>query len=156
MICDGCGNDLTELVNKPDRGPCPQCGSTAKTMHLHIEDTVPLQVTEWFDGKVTAPDRPKKKRLRMHLQVGQQYSVKLQKYVDKERLIDKDGDRYMERVTAPDTGEVLHHCEQSLKAHQGHGSAKFKDAPKDESDDSGSLQPPSPPRRINVGGKAHI
>ena len=44
------------------------------------------------------------------------------KYV--ERLFDKPNDLYRERVVDPDTGEVLHYCEEALTLHRGHGSAK--------------------------------
>lgn len=43
-----------------------------------------------------------------------------------ERLIDKDDDKYVEKVTDVDTGEIVHECCERLRDHQGHGSAKFK------------------------------
>lgn len=134
MRCSECGIELDQKPSEPDRKPCPDCGSMQKTLHIGIVDTIPFTVTEWLDIKATQPSRPKKKRLRMHLQTGQQFSTKLGKYVEKERLIDKDNDRYMEKVTDPDSGDIIHLCEQPLKAHQGHGSAKFKATlPTDES-----------------------
>jgi hypothetical protein len=46
-------------------------------------------------------------------------------YVDKERLIDRENDRYKERVVTED-GEVLRDVDEPLRVHQGRGSAKFK------------------------------
>jgi len=34
------------------------------------------------------------------------------------------GNRYSEKVTMKQTGEVIHHCEEPLDQHQGHGSDK--------------------------------
>jgi hypothetical protein len=36
------------------------------------------------------------------------------------------GDRYREKVTDYETGEVLRDCDDPLSQHQGHGSAKLK------------------------------
>jgi hypothetical protein len=44
----------------------------------------------------------------------------------KERVIDREEDFYFERITDLETGEVIHHCEEPLSSHQGHGGAKAK------------------------------
>lgn len=44
--------------------------------------------------------------------------------MQKERLIDWGNDRYKEVVTDPETGIIVHHCEEPLSKHRGHGSAK--------------------------------
>ena len=44
----------------------------------------------------------------------------------KSRVIDKYKNEYKEKVTDPDTGEVVHHNEEPLSEHYGHGYAKFK------------------------------
>jgi hypothetical protein len=41
-----------------------------------------------------------------------------------DRLIDREGDRYREVVTNPETGEVIHSCDEPLSKHKSHGSAK--------------------------------
>jgi hypothetical protein len=40
------------------------------------------------------------------------------------RLMDRDADRYIETVTMRETGEAIHHCDEPLSKHQGHGSAR--------------------------------
>ena len=40
------------------------------------------------------------------------------------RTVDRDGNWYRETFLDPETGEVLHHCEEPLTEHRGHGSAK--------------------------------
>ena len=47
----------------------------------------------------------------------------------KERLIDRAKDHYKEVVTDPDTGSVVHQCDEPLSQHRGHGSAKKKKKP---------------------------
>lgn len=44
-----------------------------------------------------------------------------------ERVIDRSGDKYFEKVTICDSGEVYHQCEEPLSSHWGHGSAKPKE-----------------------------
>lgn len=41
-----------------------------------------------------------------------------------ERTIDHHNDRYFEKVILCATGEVIHLCEEALRAHRGHGSAR--------------------------------
>jgi hypothetical protein len=49
------------------------------------------------------------------------------KWVQKERLIDRQANRYREKVTDPATGKVIHECDEPLDQHRGHGSAKPKE-----------------------------
>jgi hypothetical protein len=48
------------------------------------------------------------------------------KWIKKERLIDRTKDQYKEVVTDPETGGVVHHCDEPLSQHRGHESAKKK------------------------------
>ena len=48
------------------------------------------------------------------------------KWVRKEQVINRREDHYREVVTDPETGEVIHHCDEPLSEHQGHGSDKSK------------------------------
>jgi hypothetical protein len=40
------------------------------------------------------------------------------------RRIDRDNNRYHEKVTDPITKEIIHETDEPLDQHQGHGSAK--------------------------------
>jgi hypothetical protein len=44
--------------------------------------------------------------------------------VHRARIIDRDDDRYFEKVTDYESGEVIHHCDEPLSQHRGRGSAK--------------------------------
>lgn len=46
------------------------------------------------------------------------------KWMKKERLIDREKDRYREIVTDPETGDVIRQCEEPLSDHRDRGSAK--------------------------------
>jgi hypothetical protein len=48
------------------------------------------------------------------------------KWNKKIRVIDQEKDLYVETITDPETGEVIHHQEHKLSEHRGHGSAKKK------------------------------
>ncbi|WP_234729988.1 hypothetical protein [Acidocella facilis] len=50
-------------------------------------------------------------------------------WVDKHRLIDRENDRYIETVRDKKTGEIIHHSDEPLTEHWGHGSAKGKQPP---------------------------
>ena len=48
------------------------------------------------------------------------------KLVHREQIIDRENDRYFERVTDYENGEIIHECEEPLSKHVDRGSAKKK------------------------------
>ena len=48
------------------------------------------------------------------------------KWMKLRRVIDRDNDWYEETVINPETGNVIHDCNEPLSAHRGHGSAKIQ------------------------------
>ena len=44
--------------------------------------------------------------------------------VERKMNVDRENDRYSETVTEYETGIVIHHCNEKLSEHTGHGSAK--------------------------------
>lgn len=87
--------------------------------HLHGQDRagkavfrkkVNLTVTDFLDVQSKNVNVTGKRKIRRHLQTGSQWSVSRDKFVDKERDIDRDADTYYERVVDPETGEVLRYC----------------------------------------------
>lgn len=144
VTCTDCGVSLTQDPSDFDRHPCPSCGSSMRTISLSLVDTVQSVIVEELKGVVKDTTRSGKKKVRYSFVSGHDWSYKLSRYVLKERIIDKDNNRYMEKVVDPVTGDVLRNAEEPLKQHQGHGTAKFKTAPKGASDDSNSPPHPSP------------
>ena len=48
------------------------------------------------------------------------------RWMERDLVVDRENDRYIERVVDPETGKVIHVCEEPLSEHQGHGTAKKK------------------------------
>jgi hypothetical protein len=105
-------------------GPCPNCGSQSLTIRLGFSDTVDLNLKDRLDGKVIDPSLSSKKKVRRTFMVGADKRVKDGRWMHKERTLDRDLNQYKERVIDPLTGEVVHHCEEPLSDHTGHGSDK--------------------------------
>lgn len=55
---------------------------------------------------------------------GADWSHRLQRFVRKQRTIDRDNDCYVEKVVDPETDEVLRDVQEPLSDHRGRGSAK--------------------------------
>jgi hypothetical protein len=77
--------------------------------------------------------RPGRKKALMEETRGFEASAESGPLVHKRRLIDRGGDRYVERVLDSKTGDVLRDCDERLTDHRGRGSAKArrKHPPKD-------------------------
>ena len=74
--------------------------------------------------KLKDPALPSKKKERVVHRSGRERSQGSNRTVDKERIIDRRNDWYMERVIDCETGEIIHDCDEPLSDHQGHGSAR--------------------------------
>ena len=120
--CQDCGADLPPESAKVADQPCAKCGSINLHVTIELSDTITFR--DWLKGTVRNP--AKKKPRRVEFKTGASYSVSLGKWVDRKMHLDRDRDTYRETVTDPDTGNVIHHCEEPLSSHQGHGSAKRK------------------------------
>lgn len=48
------------------------------------------------------------------------------KWMNKLRIIDREKDLYVEKITDPDTNKIIHHTNEKLSEHINHGSAKRK------------------------------
>jgi len=103
--------------------PCPNCGSTARLLSKTLTEAI--SVRAFLHGKKKSPEFPSKRKLPVHLQVGDQVEHKTGRWVFKKRRIDKDTSPawYFECVTDPETGEVIHESSEPLEKHTGHGSA---------------------------------
>ncbi len=93
-----------------------------KLLEITVSDTV--TVTERERRNILGR-RPGYRRPYVEILGGDDFNRKLGKFVKLERVIDRARNWYMERVTDPDTGQVLHECEEPLTDHRGHGSARL-------------------------------
>lgn len=120
-FCAECGIPLNTSEDIPEkRAPCPKCCGTKRTHDLsaHLEgDSARIGMA--FKIKHVGQKKP-----HIELKTGPSYSHTLGKPVEHDRLIDRANDRYSEKVTNYETGELIHHTDEPLSEHQGHGSAK--------------------------------
>lgn len=78
-----------------------------------------------FKSKVTAKGRhPDERRPFIEQSRGDDLHRKTGRWMRLERIIDRARDWYFERVTDAATGEVVRECEEPLRTHTGHGSAR--------------------------------
>lgn len=125
--CAECGYTIDEPINKKEYDPCPRCGSNRRIMDIdHGEEIVELDIKVQSISTIKDPKRTGKSKIRYKRLSGDDLYKKSGKWNNKERIIDSENDRYMEKVIDPETGEVIHHCDEPLSKHQGHGSAKNK------------------------------
>ena len=125
--CAECGIALpAEYASQSSDRPCHECGSVKKSIHLAFTDNAELKVHDSLRGKVKDSRFPSKKNPRMDFFSGYDLRKSDGKWMQKERVLDKDNDHYKEVVVDSETGEVIHHNEEPLSEHFGHGSAKFK------------------------------
>ena len=82
---------------------------------MNFHDSVKMKAKATTTGKTT-----------MEQFSGDDLHKKSGKWMSKQRVIDHESDSYKEVVTDPETGNVVHHCEEPLSQHRGHGSAKRK------------------------------
>ena len=114
--CSDCGNEIGEKQTH-----CLICNSTNKTVTLNFEDS--LTVRDKLSGKVKDYSKLSKKRVTIEFISGSEQS-KNGNWVEKERIIDRDQNKYFEKVI-DENGNDIHFCSEKLTEHFGHGSAKF-------------------------------
>ena len=121
-FCTDCGNALESTGATGDSSrSCPACGSIRRTLSASVTESVIAR-----DGMRMKAKRPGQKEPYLETRSEPSYSVDLQKYVHLERVVDRDADRYSEKVTIYEDQSVIHECNEALSEHQNHGSAKPK------------------------------
>jgi hypothetical protein len=76
------------------------------------------------DGLGMKAKRPGEKRPHIETKAVPDHSKSRDKIVHREQIIDRENDRYFERVTDYESGEVIHECKEPLSQHLGHGADK--------------------------------
>ena len=124
--CSDCGKRLPSQGAHEVDIPCPVCGSNRKNILMEIIEDVGVSVHDSMRTKVKDPSLSSRKNPRVEVFAGSDLRKSDDRWMNKERVIDKDRDYYKETVSDPETGEVIHHTEEALSDHFGHGSAKCK------------------------------
>jgi hypothetical protein len=121
--CAKCSTVINDAPDVPvaDRTLCPTCGSTARLFEVEIRETSVLRDSRGMKARHGGAGRPffeAKEGANLHRKSG--------RWMQRDLVIDRDNDRYLERVVDPETGAVIHECEEPLSQHQRHGTAKRK------------------------------
>jgi hypothetical protein len=120
--CSECGAVIDTGGGIPDaRAHCPKCGGLRRTVYASVIEAAVLR-----DGVGVKAKRRSDRRPYLEDSAMPSYSHDKGKVLLREQIIDRDNDRYFEKVTDYETGEVIHHNEEPLSQHQGHGSAKIR------------------------------
>jgi hypothetical protein len=117
IVCTDCGHPFVSAEEK-----CQNCGSPNKTIKISLD--VPSLPKLMLKGKVKDKTRPAKENPRVKFMTGDELRKIDGKWMKKQRHIDADRDEYFEKVVDPETGEIIHECQEPLHQHPGHGSAK--------------------------------
>jgi DNA-directed RNA polymerase subunit RPC12/RpoP len=119
--CGECGrivDEPPELLPE-QRLPCPECGSTKRALFVSVHDTVTAREKLGVSGRHQGEKKPFFEAVS-----GDDLHRKSGKWMKIERLIDRARNWYREVVTDPESGEIIHKCEEPLTEHRGHGTAK--------------------------------
>ena len=109
------------------RAPCHNCGSIKRIYHASISESVIARDGIGCKAKRAGERKPYIEDLSVP-----DYSRNLAKVVHRDRIIDRDNDQYFEKITDYESGQVIHHCEEPLSQHRGHGAAKLKKSTGDD------------------------
>ena len=121
--CANCGIELDEIYNPivDDRLPCPKCGSKNRSIQRNLNEEIKVKDLKRTKSRHSSSGKPFRET-----QDGSDLHRKTGQYMKKHRLIDRDNDLYEEIIADPETGQVIHHCKESLSKHTGHGNARKK------------------------------
>lgn len=120
--CRTCGAAIDTALDTTDaQTPCQSCGSTERNFNVSIVESATLR-----DGIGMKVKRVGERRAFRETKGIPSFSYSLEKFVLREQVIDRDKDVYFEKVTDYEDDRTIHHCEERLSEHKGHGSAKKK------------------------------
>jgi len=118
IFCANCNDKLQSLSE-----PCKSCGSIKKNIVLELIDKFEFELKDSIDGKVINPSLRSKDKMREKFTIGASQSVNGD-WAEITRIVNRDKDYYFEEVKNS-KGETIHHCEEKLSDHKGHGTDKF-------------------------------
>jgi hypothetical protein len=113
---------LSENASLDPNWPCPVCGSIAHRINFNVEVVEKCAVEDFIgmDGRRAKGNRWFIRSFtRLVAQISRGGALA---YLT--RTFNREDDRYVETVTMRETGEVIHHCDEPLSEHQGHGTAR--------------------------------
>jgi hypothetical protein len=127
VLCK-CGATLDEKTGRREdqRIPCAKCGSTSRVYVDKLTDGIEILEGSRTKGLRGGVSRTKGRFIetlsRWVPQTNRDNAI-----AHHERVLDRDSDRYTEKVTMRDSGEIIYNTDERLSEHRGHGSDKPKD-----------------------------
>jgi hypothetical protein len=104
---------------------CPTCGGSERVAHVFATDGGGSH--EMARVKARRPGATGKRGVHYEVKAGDDYTRSTGTWSEVYRVIDRENDRYAERVTTSD-GTIVRDVEESLSDHQGRGSARHRRA----------------------------
>ncbi len=99
-----CAKSRIELPEDYSGDPCPKCGSSERSMVKVVNEKLGIIERLWGRGRGY---RIRKKRLSTDMFVGHNFHKKTGKWNMIFRLFDRINDWYVEKISDPDTGEII-------------------------------------------------
>jgi hypothetical protein len=123
-ICSKCGAVLNESpkTSVDDRKPCTSCGSKDRSFEVGMTSAVGVKSTLTAKAYELGSKEPF-----LEHKSGDSFIQKAAKWVTRVMRIDRRGDRYTEHIYDPKNGETIHHCDEPLSEHRGHGNPKRRE-----------------------------
>ena len=123
--CGSCGLALSDSADQPqaDRAPCPKCGSQTRSFAVRIAESVTLREKRGMKLKRSGKGKPAFESVS-----GDDQYKKTGKWNKLDRVIDRENDRYKERIVDGDTGSTIRDVDEPLSEHQGRGAARRRPA----------------------------
>ena len=123
LRCGQCRTPLDEPLQTQteSRIPCPRCGSTSRLTEKAHAATISFRALLGMKAR-----EPGRRKPFLEQFSGASFFWKAQRWVDRLMRFDKRNDQYQEVVTDPETGTIIHKCEEPLSKHRGHGDARKK------------------------------
>jgi hypothetical protein len=117
--CGKCG----AVLSSPDPATCPQCGRALSEIHLLVDEEISLTLREKLHAKVRY-GQPGEIAPHLETTAGDDLQRSSGRWLHLERRVDREKDLYTEKLTDPETGEVMRDVRERLSEHRGRGAAK--------------------------------
>ncbi len=123
--CGKCGKQLDESASTPaaDRVPCPNYGSKDRKFGVEINSVAEVKAGMRAKARSGQVGKPGGKPW-LTTMSEPSWSRDRKKWMHRQKTENRRDDQYMEVVWDPDTGEIVHQCDEPLSEHRGHGSAR--------------------------------
>lgn len=124
--CKDCNSTIDEAAEAAGgRAPCPVCGSLRRNYEEELSSSLIAGTDVGLKGYAAGMSRGK--GLKFEAKYGDSHSHSLGRFVKRDQLVDREGNRYLKKVVDPQTREVLRDVDEPLSDHQGRGSAREHD-----------------------------